>query len=191
MKKPVLSPAGRQWLKSAHITVSIIWLGAAISMNVLRYAWAPAADMDLYAVDHSIGLIDNWVVVPAAWLSLLTGLFESWLTTWGFFKYRWVTLKWIATLAIMIYAPLFISRWDQSIAAISKAEGLVALQNLVYLHDRQLYTISGVTLIVILTLLSLISSLKPWTRLDREKMNRRQLLAGEKRGIQAIPKTDG
>ena len=170
MKKPILSPAGRQLLKSAHLTVSIIWLGAAISMNVLRYAWAPATGADLYAVDYAIGLLDNWVVVPAAWLSLLTGLFESWLTTWGFFKYRWVTVKWIATTAMMIYAPLFIARWDRSIVNISKLEGLLALQNPVYLQDRQLYTISGITFIVILILLSLISSLKPWTKLDRERM---------------------
>jgi hypothetical protein len=173
MKKPTLSPAGRQWLKSAHLTVSVIWLGAAISMNVLRYAWAPAADADLYAVDNAIALIDNWVVVPAAWLSLLTGLFESWLTTWGFFKYRWVTVKWIATAAMMIYAPLFIARWDRSIVAISKIEGLLALQNPVYLQDRLLYTISGVAFITLLVLLSLISTLKPWTKTDRANMKRK------------------
>jgi hypothetical protein len=169
LKKPVLTPNGRQWLKSTHLIVSVIWLGAAISMNVLRAVWIPAADTDLYAVDHSIALIDNWVVVPMAWLSLLTGLFESWLTHWGFFKYRWVTVKWIVTVAMMIFAPLFISQWDRSIVAISKVEGLLALQNPVYLQDRQLYTISGVAFIVALTLLSLISSLKPWTKMDREK----------------------
>src|SRR5512143_3965827 len=157
MKKPTLSPAGRQWLKSAHLTVSLIWLGAAISMNVLRYAWTPVADMDLYAVDHAITLIDNWVVVPAAWLSLLTGLFESWLTTWGFFKYRWVTVKWVATVALMIFAPFFIAQWDRSIQAISKAEGLLALQNPAYLHYRQLYTLSGIAFIGALTFLSIIS----------------------------------
>ena len=170
MKKPSLSPAGRQWLKSVHLTVSVIWLGAAISMNVLRYAWVPVANADLYAVDHSIALIDNWVVVPAAWLSLLTGLLESWLTTWGFFKYRWVIVKWIITIAMMIYAPLFIAQWDRSIVAISKVEGLLALQNPVYLHDRLLYTVSGVTFIAALILLSLISSLKPWTKIDRANM---------------------
>jgi hypothetical protein len=174
MKKPALSPAGRQWLKSAHLTVSLIWLGAAIGMNVLRYAWVPVADADLYAVDHSIGLIDNWVVVPAAWLSLLTGLLESWFTTWGFFKYRWVIVKWIGTLAMMIYAPLFIARWDRNIVAISKAEGLLAVQNPIYLHDSMLYIVSGMTFIIVLTLLSLISTLKPWTKLDRENMKRKQ-----------------
>jgi len=98
IKKLLLGTTGRQWLKSIHLILSVIWLGAAISMNILRFAWAPSANGDLYAVDHSIAVIDNWVVVPAAWASLLTGFLESWLTTWGFFKYRWVTVKWIVTV---------------------------------------------------------------------------------------------
>jgi hypothetical protein len=167
LKRPVLGPTGKQWLKSLHLIVSVIWLGAAISMNVLRYAWTPAEPGDLYAVDHAIAVIDNWVVVPAAWGSLLTGLFESWLTSWGFFKYRWVTLKWILTVAIMIYAPLFIAQWDRNIEAISRVEGLLALQNPAYLEYRLLYTLSGVVLIAALAGMSLISTLKPWTKADR------------------------
>src|SRR3990172_2472827 len=144
IKKPLLGTTGKQWLKSIHLILSVIWLGAAISMNILRFAWAPSAQGDLYAVDHSIALIDNWVVVPAAWGALLTGLLESWLTSWGFFKYRWVTVKWIGTVAIMIYAPLFVSQWDRKIEAISEVEGLLALQNPAYLQYRLLYTLSGV-----------------------------------------------
>src|SRR3990172_7021181 len=167
LKKPILGTTGRQWLKSVHLILSVIWLGAAISMNILRFAGAPSAQGDLYAVDHSIALIDNWVVVPAAWGALLTGLLESWLTSWGFFKYRWVTVKWIGTVAIMIYAPLFVSQWDRKIEAISEVEGLSALQNPAYLQYRLLYTLSGVVLIAALALLSIISTLKPWTKQDR------------------------
>jgi hypothetical protein len=174
MKKPNLSPTARQWLKSIHLTVSVIWLGAAIAMNMLRLAWVPVTGTDLYAVDHSITLIDNWVVVPFAFLSLFTGLLESWLTTWGFFKFRWVTIKWIATLAMMISAPFFISRWDREIAAISKTQGLLALQNPLYLQERLLYTIFGVGFILTLFLLSVISTLKPWTRIDRDHQLRKK-----------------
>src|SRR5574341_1405128 len=177
MKRPTLGTTGKQWLKSMHLIVSVIWLGAAISMNVLRLAWAPSANGDLYAVDHAIAVIDNWVVVPAAWGSLLTGLLESWLTTWGFFKYRWVTVKWIVTVAIMIYAPLFIAQWDRNIEAISKVEGLLALQNPAYLQFRLLYTISGVALIAALAFVSVISTLKPWMRKDRANL-RLKMMSG-------------
>lgn len=174
-KKSILGTNGKQWLKSIHLIVSVIWVGAAIAMNVLRFAWTPATDSDLYAVDHAILLMDNWIVVPAAWLSLLTGLLESWLTSWGFFKYRWVILKWIGTIAMMIYAPLFLAGWDRSIQAISKVEGLMALQNPLYLQYRLYYTISGLTFIALLIFLSVISTLKPWARKDGIRLNRGQL----------------
>jgi len=40
--------------------------------------------------------------------------------------------------------------------------------------QSELYTISGVAFIAILILLSLISSLKPWTKLDRAKIKARR-----------------
>src|SRR5512146_3226361 len=103
MKKPTLGIAGIKWLRAVHLVVSVVWLGGAVSMLLLRSAWTPTGDADLYAIDHATRVIDHSVVVLAAFASLLTGLVESWLTTWGFFKYRWVTLKWIATVALMCY----------------------------------------------------------------------------------------
>lgn len=179
-KKLTLGTTGKQWLKSIHLIVSVIWIGAAVSMIVLRFAWTPTREGDLYAVDHAIALIDNWVVVPAAWASLLTGLLESWLTSWGFFKFRWVTVKWIGTAALMIYAPLFLARWDRSIEGISSVEGLAALQNPAYLQYRMLYTISGLSFIAILCALSLISTLKPWMKKDRIARKGHDQIAGAK-----------
>ena len=167
--KQLLGAKSKQWLKSFHLIVSVIWLGAAISMNMLRVGWAPTASGDLYAVDHAIAVIDNWVVVPAAFASLLTGLLESGLTNWGFFKFRWVTVKWVLTVAAMIYAPLFIAPMDRNIQAISQIQGLLALQNPVYLHYRLLYTLSGTGLIAVLLFMSVISTIKPWSRQDKRK----------------------
>lgn len=164
-----LGPTGKQWLKTSHLTLSIIWLGGALSMNLLRLAWNPTAPGDLYAVDHAILLIDNWVIIPSSLGALLTGLLESWLTTWGFFKFRWVTAKWIVTVGVMLYGIFFISRWGKAIEAISRVEGLAALLNPTYLQYRLIYSISAVVLIVALTALSVISTLKPWMKQERLK----------------------
>jgi len=169
--KPMLGVKSKQWLKSFHLIASVIWLGAALSMNLLRVGWAPVDNGDLYAVDHAIATIDNWVLVPAAFASLLTGLAESWLTTWGFFKFRWVTVKWILTVAIMVFATLFISRWDRNMVAISRVEGLAALRDQAYLQLRWLYTLSGAGLISLLAFMSVISTLKPWTKRDKRSAN--------------------
>lgn len=164
MEKPILGVTGTRWLKSAHLNLSVIWLGGAICMNILRFAWVPSGNGDLYAVDHAILVLDHWVVVPSALGSLLTGSLESWLTTWGFFKYRWVILKWIVTVAMMIYAPLLQAQWAREIESISRVEGLLALQNPIYLQDRFLYVLSGIALITALSTLSIISTFKPWMK---------------------------
>jgi len=162
-----LGATGKQGLKSARLLVSVIWLGVAISMNMLRVGWTPSGNGDLYVVDHAIAVIDNWGGVPAAFASVITGLLDGWLATWGFFKFRWVSVKWILTLAAMVFAPLFIAPLDRNIQAISQAEGLLALQNPLYQQYRLLYTIFGIGLIAVLIFLSVISTLKPWTRRDR------------------------
>ncbi len=164
MKRTALGITGIKWLRATHLIVSVVWLGGALSMNLLRFAWTPSGDGDLYAVDHAIMVIDHSVVVPAAFASLFTGLLESWLTTWGFIKYRWVTMKWIATIAVMVYAPLFQAQWLRELESISGAQGLAALQNPVYLQDRLLYSLSGIALITTLGILTIVSVLKPWMR---------------------------
>ena len=78
-------------------------------------------------------------------------------------------MKWILTVAVMIYAPLFIARWDRAVQAVSKADGLRALMDPTYLQLRAQYTWSGIALIAILVFMSVISTLKPWTKGDRQR----------------------
>lgn len=186
-KKPMLRPSGIHWLKSIHLTVSVIWLGAALSMNMLRIAWVPVTNGDLYAVDHAIVLIDHWLIVPAAWAALLTGFLESWLTTWGFFKYRWVTVKWILTVAMMLYAPFFQARWAGQIESFSRVEGLQALQNPIYLELKLFYVLSGVAMITALAFLSIISTLKPWMKKDSTNLKRKMLQATRETSADGVP----
>lgn len=167
MKRFTLGRLGKQLLKSVHLTIAVIWLGSAISMNALRLGWVPVANTDLYSVDHAIAVIDNWVVVPAAMLTLVTGFLESWLTTWGFFRHRWVTVKWVLTAALIVSAPLLVSRWSNVLEAISQVEGLAALKNPDYIQARAWYSITGVSYIASLAFMSVISTLKPWMKPER------------------------
>ncbi len=170
-KKPILRTSGIKWLKSIHLILSVIWLGGAIGMNALRFAWTPRDPGDLYAVDHAIVLLDHWVMIPFSFGSLISGLLESWLTTWGFFKYRWVTVKWILTVMIMLHAPFFQAQWARQMEEISRVEGLLALQNAVYVQDRLLSTVSALAMISALLFMSIISTIKPWMKTDRLKIS--------------------
>src|SRR5215831_5425368 len=172
MKK--LGPTGKQWLKSLHLTLSLLWLGGVVCMNLLRWVWNPSAVGGLYALDHTIRLIDQVIVYPTALGALVTGLLESWLTTWGFFKFRWVIVKLVVTLAVILYGVVFQGAWLSELESIARSEGLAALHNPVYLQGRLLDTISAVVMISALATLPFISVLKPWAKRDRRKQLKRR-----------------
>ena len=164
VSRPALGSRGRQWLKSAHLAIGAIWLGAGVCMLVLRLTWLASGQGDPFALNRAVALINDWIVIPMAMGGLFTGLLSSWLTPWGFFKHRWVTVKWIITVAIIVASPLITARWDRELATISRAEGVASLQNPVYLRDQQLVIVTGAGKVAALAAVTVISVFKPWRR---------------------------
>lgn len=72
-------------------------------------------------------IIDDFIIIPAALGSLITGLIISWFTNWGFFKFNWVTVKWIVTVSSILFDTFWLGPWLNGMAAISQAERLLAL----------------------------------------------------------------
>ena len=46
--------------------------------------------------------IDYVLVIPGAVLAVLTGIIYGIKTKWGFFTYRWLTVKWVVGIAIIL-----------------------------------------------------------------------------------------
>jgi len=83
-----LSLKGRLWLKGLHLFLICAWLGAGISMILLGFAKQQTTNGDeLYAINAAIKLIDDFIVIPAAMGTLLTGLLFSLFTNWRFAKF--------------------------------------------------------------------------------------------------------
>jgi len=161
MKK--MGSRGRAWLKGVHIFFACAWVGAAVCMMLLHFVKSnPANGDELYAFNVSIKLLDDFVVIPAAFGSLITGLLFSWLTDWGFFKFNWMTVKWIVTVGSIIFGTFWLGPWVNGATAISDAERLLSLQNPVYLYFKQMNSYFGSMQTLILIALAFISVLKPW-----------------------------
>ena len=165
MKK--LGPAGRNWLKGIHLTFVCTWIGAAASMllvtSVFR-ASPPTEGESLFAVNSAIKLIDDFIVIPSALGCLLSGLVYSLFTNWGFFRHHWVTVKWVVTLATIIFGTFWLGPWLNGMTAISGKIGLTALSDPEYLSMRQLNTTFGYIQVAVLIATVFISVFKPWKR---------------------------
>lgn len=161
MKK--LGIKGRSWLKGFHIFFACAWVGTGISMMLLSLIDGHIQSGDeIYAVNASIKLLDDYIIIPAAFGSLITGLLISLYTNWGFFKFNWVIFKWVATLAQIIFGTFWLGPWTNSATAIADLERGLALQNNTYLYDKQMGAIFGGIQVLLLIAQVLISAYKPW-----------------------------
>jgi len=92
-----LAPRWRRLLLTAHIGASVGLLGTDATVVLLAVTGARGADpAHVYPAAELIGSL---LLVPAALLSLLTGVLLGLLTPWGLFRHWWVTVKLVLTTA--------------------------------------------------------------------------------------------
>lgn len=82
-------------LKICHLLGMAMWLGGSISIFVLLLSVPNEA---------AVNTLTMAVIIPGAYILLLTGLIYGLFTPYGFFKQRWLTWKWVFTLIIIISA---------------------------------------------------------------------------------------
>ncbi|MER5894926.1 DUF2269 domain-containing protein [Streptomyces sp. NPDC001876] len=96
--KPLKRPV-RRTLLVAHVAVSVSWLGLTVGLLALGLAAFLTGDTSMTeAATRSMKVFGDWLVVPVALLSLLSGLVLSLGTPWGLARHRWVWTKFWLTL---------------------------------------------------------------------------------------------
>ncbi|SHN74587.1 hypothetical protein [Desulfitobacterium chlororespirans] len=86
-----------KYLRIFHIITAAIWLGGVVCLSGL--AWLCFFHLDERAFLTVAPLIPELylkVIMPASLLTIVQGLVYGIFTNWGFFKHKWVALKWIA-----------------------------------------------------------------------------------------------
>ncbi|MBO4984913.1 MAG: hypothetical protein J6C87_04635 [Bacteroides sp.] len=102
-----LNTTGLKVLKVIHLVCAVMWMGGAIGMMVLLFHMPEENASEMYATSMALKLIDDYPIILGANGCLLTGLLYGIFTKWGFFRHRWLILKWIFTL-FMILSGTFI-----------------------------------------------------------------------------------
>jgi hypothetical protein len=93
----------RPWLRklalTLHVICSVGWLGAVATF--LALAWAGLASGDpgtVRAAYLAANLVTWFVIVPASFASLATGVVQALGTPWGLFRHYWVLAKLLLNL---------------------------------------------------------------------------------------------
>src|SRR5918999_302603 len=103
-----MRPRLRTLALTAHVVASVGWLGAIVAFLALAIVGLTSDDAQLVRAVYLTAEPLTWfVIVPAALASLVTGIVQSLVTTWGLFRHYWVVFKLVitvvATFVLLLY----------------------------------------------------------------------------------------
>lgn len=163
MKK--LSPKSISTLKILHLIAISAWLGGQICLILLSAMRTTMVDVaDQYAIVLATEAIDEIVIVGGSMATLITGLIYSLFTNWGFFRHRWLTVKWILTISMIVFGIVCLGPWAAQMADIAVAKRALAFTDPTFISAEQKSTIFGNIQFCLALFLIFISVKKPWKK---------------------------
>lgn len=97
----MLTPKGMKTLKFFHLVFIMMWTVGVVMMGLLY--WRPSANSLEFLYNQATALfIDYALVIPGAISTIITGIIYGLKTKWGFFKHRWLLVKWIVGISIIL-----------------------------------------------------------------------------------------
>ena len=156
-----MTPRLRKLVLTAHITISVGWLGAVAGFLALNIAGLTSRDVGVvHSAYFAMNLIGRYVVVPLSLSALATGLIESLNTEWGLVRHYWVLVKFgltlFATIVLLVKIPLM------GYAARRAAEMTLPDAELQNAGTQLLFHSTGG--ILVLLVITTLSVFKPWGR---------------------------
>lgn len=147
----------RQLMVFVHVVVSVGWMGAGAANVVLAMTAGYSNQPEVRSVCYTmIDRIDEFVVIPAAFASLVGGIVLCLATKWGLTRHWWVLIKLVLTAAVIVYSTYGLGAWvEESMAASAAGVASPVAGQLAY----------GAALnIVAFLFMTWLSVAKPWGR---------------------------
>lgn len=160
MKK--LGKNGLKILKISHLLFAIMWFGGVMALVSLQLGAAPDTREMMYmaAVAHLV--VDEYFLIPGGIGILLTALVYGIFTRWGFFKHRWLAVKWTLTILLIIIGAGYMGVTIKENVLYAQRMLTEAISPDVYLANVHHVAMAGVIQLVGFVYIVAISVLKPW-----------------------------
>lgn len=98
-----MSRRARKLVLTIHVVTSVGWLGVVVAFLVIAAVGLTIDDERvLLGMYRSTELLTWYAILPAAILSLVSGVVQGLGTPWGLFQHYWVTTKLVLTVLAMV-----------------------------------------------------------------------------------------
>jgi len=158
-----LSSAWQKFFKLVHIVAASIWLGSAISsFMILQLHKNMSPEINLFHFDVALFRISESLISGSFFVVLITAIIFSLFTKYGFFRYYWLTIKWLVLIALLLihtglYAPAI-----HGMVALSDSGLAITTGQAIY---ASLYAKASLFIVIessLVLLLFIVSILKPF-----------------------------
>jgi hypothetical protein len=165
-----------------HVAVSVGWLGLTVGLLALGITGFTTGSPGMAAVAYrAMKIFGDWLVLPVALLSLLSGLVLALGTPWGLARHHWVLTKFWLTLITTLLSVFSLRPGIDHLAAEAAAGTPTTDINLVIAPSVATATYLFITAI---------SVLKPWGPTRRGRRLRASR-AAESRAVRVRRGADG
>jgi hypothetical protein len=159
-----IKPQGVKILKMFHLFFAFCWIIGGVALCLLFYIIFPRAGDDVYLHARIVQVVDDWLIIGGAVGTLLTGLIYSLWTNWGFFKHRWISLKWLMITLQILFGTFVLGPCINGNVGISGRLGGAALSDSAFLHNVLVSQAGGTAQLLLLLAILVISVQKPWKK---------------------------
>lgn len=153
-----------KWLKILHIFIIAMWIGTGFVLGVLSWVGPNLMINGIGTIYFMMEFMDTYIMKQLVIATLVTGLVFSIFTNWGFFKQRWVTVKWGILLFQILIGALFIGPLIKANSIIADTEHAKSLTNDVFLSNQTLIHSGNLVQLSLLFFMVCISVIKPWKK---------------------------
>ncbi len=158
-----LNAKGMKVLKSCHLLLVMVWVVGVIAMAIL-YLLKPESSDELYMTLKIILFIDWVLVIPGALLTIIVGIIYGIFTNWGFFKHRWILVKWVVSVVVILVGTFYYSPLLEEALEIADRTRDIALHDPLVISNMTQVFISASLQGLALMILVVISVFKPWKK---------------------------
>ena len=164
----LISTEAQKILKIFHLFAVCYWVGGGMGLILLLNAATDAGSSEeLFGILKSYRFINVIVTVyMGAYGSFFTGLAYSLCTNRGFFRHKWIILKWVMTLGMILCGSFFLGPWSTQMLEMAVKTGLAALSDPAF---QAVYNRHFLVLLVymgLFVLATVLSVYKPWERAE-------------------------
>lgn len=160
MKK--ITGRGLKVLKTVHLLLAFMWIGGALAMMLLMLATSPAESHEMYMRSLALKMIDDWLIIPGATGTFLSGIVYGAWTNWGFFRHRWLVVKWILTVVMILLGTFLMGPWVNGNVYPTAEIGRYTADNAVFFDNVSRTMLCGAMQSAMLIIVVVISVFKPW-----------------------------